>query len=293
MQLQVIHTPNFVSGLYLVCFWSRFKFLGLSKFLVETWTYSIKWLHLVSWMQCQAHYYHMIRICHIYNCSAIPSVTVVAIKHQENGIRLCRFGHLDKWSNHLVNISVCIHPEGWQAQIDPLGAPSINHNNILFQGNTSNGGPYDHRHSSMLGRSSVFLSLPKLKEQICFILSNIWHCIDFVIQQQFLFYSVVQSVWWTIYFFFSLLPWICQKKLLCFQHWTLLPMQRTSSQVSSKTVQDVCQNQWSLFYRAKRALQAIPNYKLESHDFKSLHLSPNSEFPFQYNILQICLPVHW
>lgn len=191
-----------MSGLYLVCFWSRFKFLGLSKFLVETWTYSIKWLHLVSWMQCQAHYYHMIRICHIYNCSAIPSVTVVAIKHQENGIRLCRFGHLHKWSNHLVNISVCIHPEGWQAQIDPLGAPSINHNNILFQGNTSNGGPYDHRHSSMLGRSSVFLSLPKLKEQICFILSNIWHCIDFVIQQQFLFYSVVQSVWWTIYFFF-------------------------------------------------------------------------------------------
>jgi len=37
-------------------------------------------------------------------------------------------------------ISLCIHPEGWHAWIDPGGVPFITSCFMFFLGNTSNGG---------------------------------------------------------------------------------------------------------------------------------------------------------
>jgi len=39
-----------------------------------------------------------------------------------------------------VKISLCIHPEGWHAWIDPGSVPFISCGYIYFLGNTSNGG---------------------------------------------------------------------------------------------------------------------------------------------------------
>ena len=39
-----------------------------------------------------------------------------------------------------MRISLCIHPEGWHAWIDPGGVSFISSGFIFFLGNTSNGG---------------------------------------------------------------------------------------------------------------------------------------------------------
>ena len=39
-----------------------------------------------------------------------------------------------------MKISLCIHPEGCQAWIDPVGVPFVSSRFIFFLGNTNNGG---------------------------------------------------------------------------------------------------------------------------------------------------------
>jgi len=45
-----------------------------------------------------------------------------------------------KWRNHWEKVSLCIHPEGWHAWLDPGGEPLISSSLTFFHGNTSNGG---------------------------------------------------------------------------------------------------------------------------------------------------------
>jgi hypothetical protein len=45
----------------------------------------------------------------------------------------------DEMKKPLEKISLCIHPEGWQAWIDPGGVPVVSSCFMFFLGNKSNG----------------------------------------------------------------------------------------------------------------------------------------------------------
>jgi len=47
---------------------------------------------------------------------------------------------IDDMKKQLAKTSLCIHPEGWYAWVDPGGVPFISSCFIYFLGNTSNGG---------------------------------------------------------------------------------------------------------------------------------------------------------
>ena len=78
---------------------------------------------------------------------AIPLLPLWAVR-SVHSLSACTITHftftffvcLVKWTNYWMNISLCIHPEGWHAWIDPGGVPFISSRFIHFLGNTINGG---------------------------------------------------------------------------------------------------------------------------------------------------------